>query len=230
MGSKGYVRSSVLGRSLRAKGSPSPVARGVGWGGMPLVPPIEESPEEVREALRPLRNDLSVAVHSCGNAFAVGAIIRVAHSFLVREIIIVGDAPYYPKASMGMEKYETVVTVAGDEDFYEHVAGRPVWAIEKDAARRSLYAGRGFPKGVVFVFGSERAGLSGTFLERADEVVGIPMYGVNHSFPVAVAAGMVLGEWGRRRYAADTVDGRAEPQTGERTTSGRRGIGPICGT
>jgi hypothetical protein len=60
----------------------------------PLIPPITESPEEVKRALLPLRNDCSVAVHSCGNAFAVGAIIRVAHSFLVREIIIIGDAPY----------------------------------------------------------------------------------------------------------------------------------------
>ena len=126
---------------------------------MALFPPIEESAEAVRAALAPLRNDLSVAVHSCGNAFAVGAIIRVAHSFLVREVIIVGDAPYYPKASMGMEKYETLVHVADDEAFFAHVAGRPVWAVEKDAARRSLYGPGGFPRGVVFVFGSERAGL-----------------------------------------------------------------------
>ncbi len=171
---------------------------------MALSSPIDEPPDEVRAALAPLRHDLSVAVHSCGNAFAVGAIIRVAHSFLVREIVIVGDAPYYAKASMGMEKYETLVRVPDDDAFFAHVKGRPVWAVEKDAARRSLYApgpGRGFPEGVVFVFGSERTGLGEAFLARADEVVGIPMYGVNHSFPVAVAAGMVMAEWARRRYA-----------------------------
>jgi tRNA G18 (ribose-2'-O)-methylase SpoU len=168
---------------------------------MALFPAITDPPETVREALAPLRNDVSVAVHSCGNAFAVGAIIRVAHSFLVREILIVGDAPYYEKASMGMEKYETVVRLADDDALFAHARGRPVWAVEKDAARRSLYARDPFPKGVVFVFGSERAGLGGDLLARVDEVVGIPMYGVNHSFPVAVAAGMVMGEWARRRYA-----------------------------
>jgi len=173
--------------------------------GMALSSPIHESPADVRAALEPLRNDFSVAVHSCGNAFAVGAIIRVAHSFLVREIFIVGDAPYYAKASMGMEKYETIVRVRDDAAFFDHVRGRPVWAVEKDAARRSLYeAGpsRAFPAGVVFVFGSERSGLDERFLARADDVIGIPMYGVNHSFPVAVAAGMVMGEWARRRYGA----------------------------
>ncbi len=171
---------------------------------MALFPPIDEPPSAVREALAPLRNDLSVAVRSLGNAFAVGAIIRVAHSFLVREIFIVGDAPHYEKASMGMEKYETVVRLADDDALFDVARARgerrPVWAVEKDGARRSLYAREPFPRGVIFVFGSEREGLGEGFLARADEVVGIPMYGVNHSFPVAVAAGMVLGEWGRRRY------------------------------
>jgi len=174
---------------------------------MALSPPILESPDAVREALAPLRNDFAVAVHSCGNAFAVGAIIRVAHSFLAREVIIIGEAPYYPKASMGMEKYETITRLPDEAAFFQHVAGRPVWAVEKDGARRSLYGAEGFPAQVVFVFGSERDGLSEEFLERADEVVGIPMYGVNHSFPVAVAAGIVMSEWARRRYAHGVLVG-----------------------
>ena len=29
----------------------------------------------------------------------------------------------------------------------------------------------------------------------------IPLYGVNHSLPLVVAAGIVLHEWARRRYA-----------------------------
>lgn len=175
---------------------------------MALVPPIDESPEAVRALLAPLRNDFSVAVHSCGNAFAVGAIIRVAHSFLAREIVIVGQEPHYEKASMGMEKYETVVRLADDEAFFAWAAGRPVWAVEKDHARRSLYDVEGFPRGVVLVFGSERAGLSPEFVARAHEVVGIPMYGVNHSFPVAVAAGIVMSEWARRRYMGGERGGR----------------------
>src|SRR5689334_17392200 len=84
---------------------------------MALFPPVDASPEEVRALLSPVRSDFSVAVHSFGNAFAVGAIIRVAHSFLAREVIIVGDEPHYAKASMGMEKYESIVRVADEEAF-----------------------------------------------------------------------------------------------------------------
>ncbi len=142
-----------------------------------------------------------MAVHSLGNAFALGGIIRVAHNFLAREVIVIGSEPHYEKASMGMEKYETLVRVADDEAFFAHVRGRPVWAFERETADRSVTDVEAFPKDVVLVVGSERAGLSKKFLGRADAVLAIPIYGVNQSLPVVVAAGIAMHEWARRRYA-----------------------------
>jgi tRNA G18 (ribose-2'-O)-methylase SpoU len=168
---------------------------------VPLHPPLDSPPEEVRAALAPHRNRFSVALYRCQNPFAVGAIIRVAHSFLARDIAIVGDAPYYPKASMGMHKYETIHAISDDAAFFAWAAGRPVWAVEKEAARRSVYAVERFPDDVILLFGSERGGLPASVLARADDVLAIPMYGVNNSFPVTVAAGIVMSEWARRRYA-----------------------------
>jgi tRNA G18 (ribose-2'-O)-methylase SpoU len=169
---------------------------------MPLVPPLDASPDEVRTLLAPLRHDFSVALYSFGNAFGAGAVIRVAHSFLVREIFIIGNEPYYAKASMGMQKYETIVRAETADAFFKATAGRPVWAIEKDHAKRSILDVADFPRGVVFVFGSERDGIPSELIERTDDVIGIPMFGVNHSFPVAVAAGIVMHEWARRKYRA----------------------------
>lgn len=172
---------------------------------MALPTPLHATRDEVREALRPLRNDVSIAVFASGNAFSVGAIIRVAHSFLVREIVVIGGEGWYEKASMGMHRFENVVRVADEGAFFAHVAGRPVWALEKDRARRGLYDVRGYPRDVVLVVGSERGGVPPTTLDRADEIVGIPLYGVNHSLPVAVAAGIALSDWARRRYAEGTL-------------------------
>jgi tRNA G18 (ribose-2'-O)-methylase SpoU len=177
---------------------------------MALPVPLDASPEEVREALRPLRNRVSVAVMSLSNAFAAGAIVRVAHSFLVDEVLFVGTEPHYPKASMGMEKYERIRRLADTRELAAALAGRPLFAVEREHATRSLYDTAPFPDGVVFLFGSERYGLPPDALARADAVVGIPMYGVNQSFPVAVAAGMVLGEWGRRHYGAGVALGGGE--------------------
>jgi tRNA G18 (ribose-2'-O)-methylase SpoU len=172
---------------------------------MGLNPPLDAAPEEVRALLAPLRNDFSIALHAADNAFAVGAIIRVAHSFLAREIVLIGSAPYYEKASMGMEKYESVVRVADDEAFLAHASTRPIWAVEKDHATTSLYAVSSFPRDVVLLFGSERFGIPSPLVQHADAVVGIPIYGVNHSLPLAVAAGIVMSEWSRRRYVDGTT-------------------------
>jgi tRNA G18 (ribose-2'-O)-methylase SpoU len=172
---------------------------------MALDPPLDASPEVVADLLAPLRNDFSVALWTPGNDFAVGAVIRVAHSFLAREIFLVGGATFYEKATMGMHKYETIVEVADDDAFFWAVRGRPLWAMEKDHARRSIHAVDKFPAGVVLLFGSERFGLPAHVIASADEVVGIPLYGVNQSLPLAVAAGIAMHEWARRRYAAGAV-------------------------
>jgi tRNA G18 (ribose-2'-O)-methylase SpoU len=172
---------------------------------MPLDPPIDLPPDAIKDVLAPLRNDFSVAVLSPGNAFAVGAIVRVAHNFLAREVLVVGTDGYYPKASMGMHKYEEVRHLRDPAELFEALAGRPLWAVEKDHARRSVQSVASFPPGVVFLFGSERFGLPAELVERADEVVGIPIYGVNNSLPVAVAAGIVMHEWARRRYSDGAV-------------------------
>lgn len=159
----------------------------------------------MREALAPLRNDFAVALHAAENPFAVGAVIRVAHSFLAREIVLIGDAPYYEKASMGMEKYESVVRVPDDEAFLAHVGERPLWAVEKDAATTSVHDVVRFPKDVVLLFGSERFGLPSELVARAEVTLAIPIYGVNHSLPLVVAAGIVMNEWARRRYAPGSI-------------------------
>jgi tRNA G18 (ribose-2'-O)-methylase SpoU len=168
---------------------------------MALSPPLNATAAEVREALRPLRNDFSVALHAAENPFAIGAVIRVAHSFLAAEIVLIGGGSYYDKASMGMEKYETIVRVPSDDAFLEHVGERPLWAIEKDAATTTVHAVPSFPPGVVLLFGSERFGVPRPLLDRASATLAIPIYGVNHSLPLVVAAGIVMHEWARRRYA-----------------------------
>jgi tRNA G18 (ribose-2'-O)-methylase SpoU len=172
---------------------------------MALFPPLDASPEEVRAALAPLRSDSSVAVYAAGNAFALGAIVRVAHNFLAREVIVIGDEPAYEKASMGMEKFESIVKVPDADAFFRHAGERPVWALEKDAARRAITSVEEFPRDVVFLFGSERFGVPPEVLARCKEIVGIPIYGVNHSLPLAVAAGIVMHEHARRRFKEGIV-------------------------
>jgi tRNA G18 (ribose-2'-O)-methylase SpoU len=154
--------------------------------------------DEQRELLDPLRVDMSIAVIRAKNPFNIGAIIRVAHSFLVREIFLVGTESYYERASMGMQKYEHIVECPDEEVFLEAVKGRPIISVERDRAETTLWQ-VDYPRNVVLLFGSEDDGIPDRLLEASDTVIAIPMYGVNHSYPVAISAGMILCEWARRR-------------------------------
>jgi tRNA G18 (ribose-2'-O)-methylase SpoU len=167
---------------------------------MALFPPLEATPAEVRAALAPLRHDFSVALLRCENPFAVGAIIRIAHNFLAKEVILVGTGQYYAKASMGMEKYENIVEVTDAEALFRHTGPRPVWALERESASESLHAIAEYPREVVLLFGSERFGLPPDVLSRCAKTIAIPIYGVNNSLPVAVAAGIAMHDWTRRKY------------------------------
>jgi tRNA G18 (ribose-2'-O)-methylase SpoU len=165
------------------------------------IPPFEMPLDEIRRNLAGLRRPLSIAILRARNPFNVGAIIRVAHSFLVREIILVGTEPYYERASMGMERYETIVTLPTEAGLIDYVRERrqKLVVFEKEAAKVDLWHAD-LPDDCVMLFGSETTGVPDEIIAAADLVVGIPMYGINHSFPVTVAAGIAMAEWTRRHF------------------------------
>jgi tRNA G18 (ribose-2'-O)-methylase SpoU len=165
------------------------------------VPPFDMPTAEIKRELDRLRTPLRIAIQRSKNPFNVGAIIRVAHSFLVREIILIGEEPYYRRASMGMEKYENITRLADDDRFLAHVEQQAlkIVAIEKDHPEvHSLWSYEFPDPDLVLVFGSENEGVSSAVLDAAHAVVAIPMFGINHSYPVSVAAGIVMAEWSRR--------------------------------
>lgn len=162
------------------------------------VKPFGLSTEEIRAELAKIRDDFSIAIVRAKNPFNIGAIIRVAHSFLVKEIFLIGSEPYYERAAMGMHKYETIVECADEAAFLAAAGQRPIVGVERDHATKTLWEAT-MPKGSILLFGSENDGIPEVLLSACSEIISIPMYGINHSYPVAIAAGMVLCEWARRK-------------------------------
>jgi len=160
-------------------------------------------PEEVRAELDRIRHSLRIAVRRSKNAFNVGSIIRTSHSFLVKEIVLIGIEPFYERASMGMHRFEHVREIASEAEFvaYARAEGFPIVAIEKDAPRVVPLWEAKMADDACLVIGNEEEGVGAEILAAADEVVAIPMFGINHSYPMTVAAGIALTEWARRRYA-----------------------------
>jgi tRNA G18 (ribose-2'-O)-methylase SpoU len=166
------------------------------------VPAFDLPLDEIRASLEPLRRSRRIAVLRANNPFNVGAIIRTAHSFLVKEIVLVGDERWYERAAMGMQRYENIVLLPDEGQLVAWARERQLHlaVFEREHARVDLWKAA-LPEESLLVFGSESAGVPAPILEAADEVVGIPMYGINNSFPVTVAAGIAMAEWTRRRYA-----------------------------
>lgn len=168
---------------------------------MAHVPPFEMPRSEVRKELDRIRHPFRIAIDRAKNPFNIGSIIRTAHSFLVKEIILVGTEPWYERAAMGMQRYENIIELPSERVFLDAAekAGWPIIAFEKDHAQVGLWE-TALPEDCVLVFGNEDDGCSQTILEAADQVVAIPMFGINHSYPISVAAGIAMAEWARRYY------------------------------
>lgn len=161
---------------------------------------------EIRAELDRIRHPLRIAVERAKNPFNIGAIIRTAHSFLVKEIILIGSEPWYERAAMGMQRYEHVREVPSTSAFLE-LSAKEGWHLavfEKDDASIGLWEAE-LPEDVVMVFGNEDSGCSRRLIAAANQVVGIPMYGINHSYPISIAAGIAMAEWARRRYQGGRV-------------------------
>ncbi|MBX3250131.1 MAG: TrmH family RNA methyltransferase [Myxococcales bacterium] len=173
---------------------------------MAQVPPLRMPRAEVRQELDRIRHPFRIAVERAKNPFNIGAIIRTAHSFLAKEILLIGTEPWYERAAMGMQRYENLRELPTTEAFLA-LAREEGWSLavfEKDDAQVGLWDAA-LPDDVVLVFGNEDSGCSRALLDAADEVVGIPMYGINHSYPVSIASGIAMAEWARRRYASGRV-------------------------
>jgi tRNA G18 (ribose-2'-O)-methylase SpoU len=166
------------------------------------VPSFDLPLEEIRASLEAVRRPLRIVVLRSRNPFNVGAIIRVAHSFLVREIVLVGTERYYERAAMGMARYENITEIPDEAAFLAR-ARAEAWKLivfEREVATADLWHAE-LPEDAVLVFGSEAEGVPAEIVAAAQQVVAIPMYGINHSFPVTVAAGIAMAEWTRRYYA-----------------------------
>lgn len=177
--------------------------------------------EEIRETLEPIRHPVSLALFGSENYFNAAAIIRTAHQFLVREIILVDCPKIYEKATMGTHKWETIVHKTLVEFCREHSVlsssdNRPLVICERRAEleTESLMYFK-FPKNPILCFGNEKTGIPAELLalgeehrkllpnENSGKIVSIPQFGLQNDLNLANAASIVLYDWICKWYAGN---------------------------
>ncbi|HYJ23357.1 MAG TPA: TrmH family RNA methyltransferase [Solirubrobacterales bacterium] len=118
----------------------------------------------------------------------IGACIRVAAAADAAAVLSTGENdPWYPDAVRGAAGLHFALPVTSIETL--PVSDRPLLAIDPEG--EELRPG-GLPARAVLAFGTERHGISGELLERADARVAIPMRAGVSSLNLATSVAVVL--------------------------------------
>jgi len=150
------------------------------------------------DAIDPTGDSCWVALHSIREPRNIGAILRVTDAVGAAGIILLEDSadPYSPfavRASTGAVFSQRLVrsSFAAFKKWLE-VHDCPCIGTSADAA--TDYIDVAYPRPMVLLMGSERAGLSADQESICDALVRIPMAGRVESLNVAVATGILLYE------------------------------------
>lgn len=160
----------------------------------------EFSKEEILETLDEIAHPIEVAIFDSQNYFNFGGAIRTCHNFLVRRmwgVDLTGGDPYYKRAAMTARPWmKQNINFVSSDQFLEQTEGRNIVAFERRENLDSIdIRCFKYPDNPIFLFGSEKTGVSDRLLSRANHVVSIPMFGFVLDHNVSVAIGIAVYDW-----------------------------------
>lgn len=146
------------------------------------------------------KNPIYIILDDVLDTYNVGAIFRLADAVAAQKVFLCGETetppnPRIKKASISTWRWvdwqyaETAVSAISKIKY--HISNIKVISIEQD--KRSVPLKEFKPQfPVAIVVGNESYGVSKEVLDLCDEIVELPMYGVNKSLNVMVTCGIVL--------------------------------------
>lgn len=148
------------------------------------------------------RNPIYIILDNVLDTYNVGSIFRLADAVSASKVILCGDTqtppnPRIKKASVDTwqwVKWEYAPTaVEAIKDLKLKIKNLKVCAVEQ-SPKSVPYDQVGYSFPIAFVVGHESFGVSEDVLKQADNIIEIPMFGVNKSLNVMVSCGIVLFE------------------------------------
>lgn len=151
------------------------------------------------EQIKMPKNDIYIILDNVLDTYNIGSIFRLADAVAVKELIITGQAEVPPnsrikKASINTTewvKWQYISTAIEAIVELRKIKKLKVIAVEQGKGSIPLSEMKvDFP--VVIVVGNETHGVSKEVLKMCDQIVEIPMWGVNKSLNVMVSLAIVL--------------------------------------
>ena len=157
-----------------------------------------------------------VLLDNIRSAFNVGSVFRTCEAVGVRHLHLCGICAYPPnprvlKTALGADRmvpWHHALSAVEEVDRLRE-AGTHVVAVEL-TDRSVPYPAAAYPDDLVFVFGHEVSGVAVPILDRADQVIEIPMMGRKNSLNIATSVGVILFDHLARRLPPPGRDPRPE--------------------
>lgn len=146
------------------------------------------------------RRDIYIICDNVLDTYNVGSIFRLADAVAAKCVYLCGQTetpPYHriSKAAVGTQKWVPwqYYASAGEAIKELRIKSKELRVIAIEQSKDSIdFRKADYSEPVAFVVGNETAGVSAEVLALADEIVEIPMFGVNRSLNVMVSLVIVL--------------------------------------
>jgi tRNA G18 (ribose-2'-O)-methylase SpoU len=146
------------------------------------------------------KNDLYIILDNVLDTYNVGAVFRLADAVAVKRLILCGHTETPPNSRIKKASINTTEWVdwqhfddakSAIQDLRSRIQDLRVIAIEQ-SAKSTPYTEADYQFPIALVVGNETHGISKEVLEMSDQIVELPMFGINVSLNVMVSLAIVL--------------------------------------
>ncbi len=154
---------------------------------------------EIISRLDASSHGLVIALENTERDFNMGAIVRSANAFGVRDVYVIGRRQWNKRGAMATDKYLRVHYLPTTKKFIKKMRAenRAIIAIDNTPGSVPMSEAQ-LPQHAVLVFGQEGPGISKELAKEADMVVAIEQFGSTRSINVGAAATVAMYVWLQR--------------------------------
>ncbi len=136
----------------------------------------------------------SVLIDNFHTDINVGLLVRTAAALGAREIFIVGKKEWQRNVACAADKFIPISYCESNDGICELIKNYSIVCLEQTDNAEFLPS-KNYPANPIFVLGNETTGVSPFWLDKANKIVQIKMFGGPKSLNVNVAAGILFTDF-----------------------------------
>jgi len=176
-----------------------------------ITKPLEKDIKAIK------KNPIYIILDNVLDTYNIGAVFRLADALAVEKVILCGQTETPPnsrikKASINTTEWvswqyaDSAAIAISNLKSHPSLSGSKIQVVAIEQDKRSIpYTKANYQFPLALVIGHETSGVSPEALELVDQIVELPMWGVNISLNVMVSLGIVLYEVMHRKEQGSVI-------------------------